>query len=288
MTIWSIVHDAIRYPLSDWKRYLILGIIFLMVDLVYITRFDGSIVITTNIALEWFLGIITFTITLLTRGYFLRIIKSSLNDVTEPPKFNKLTCMFKDGVKYFIVSIVYLIPAILFIIGYAILSYSSHPLTVINTLSGTTIWFLIGGTAYHALQAWIGVLYILPLLYIIIITPIIAMAFAHMANNENKLLTAFKFREILKSIALKGWGNFIKWYILTGILFFILLFVIGIPIYIFATIIQTFLGAIPIQIIMDLLGALFILPYLYMYMGRSIALFYKSNKNSLSSPKNSY
>jgi len=30
MTIGSIVDDAIRYPLSDWKRYLILAILFLV------------------------------------------------------------------------------------------------------------------------------------------------------------------------------------------------------------------------------------------------------------------
>ena len=53
--------------------------------------------------------------------------------------------MFKDGVKLFIVGVVYTIPAILIIIVFSILSYTSNPLTVINTLSGATVRFLIGG-----------------------------------------------------------------------------------------------------------------------------------------------
>ena len=255
MTIGSIVDDAVRYPFSDWKRYLILGILFLLGDLVYITRFDASIVFTTNIAIEWFLGIIAFAIVLLTRGYFFRIIKSSLNGLVEPPEFNRWIDMFKDGVKLFIVGFVYIVPAILFIIGYAILSYTSNPLTVINTLSGATVWFLIGGTGWHTLQVWMGIWFIISILYTIIIAPIIAMAYARMANNENKVIAAFQLREIFKTIVLKGWGNFIIWYIVTGILFFILFFIILIPIAIFAIIIHSFLGTIPIQFLMDLLGS---------------------------------
>ena len=287
MTIGSIVNDAIRYPLSDWKRYLILGILFLLGDLVYITRFDGSIVLTTNITTEWVLGIIAFAIVLLTRGYFFRIIKSSLNDEAEPPEFSRWTDMLKDGVKVFIVGTVYIIPAILIIIGFAILSYTSHPLIVINTLSGTTIWFLIGGTSIHALQAWAGIWFFISILYLIIIAPIIAMAYACMADNENKLLTAFQLREIFKKITLKGWGNFIKWYIVTGILFFVLLFIIAIPIEISVIIIQSFIGKIPIQSLIDFLASLFVAPYLYMFIGRSIALFYKSDRDSFITHKKS-
>ena len=81
MTIKSIVNDAIRYPFSDWKRvFNIRNSSFDWVIWYIFTRFDGSIVLTTNITTEWVLGIIAFAIVLLTRGYFFRIIKSSLND----------------------------------------------------------------------------------------------------------------------------------------------------------------------------------------------------------------
>ena len=278
MTIGSIVNDAIRYPLSDWKKYLILGIIFVIGNLVYVTRFDGSIVLTTNIAIEWVLGIIALAIILLVRGYLLRVIKSSLNGVAELPEFNRWTDMLKDGVKLSIVAFVYSIPAILIIIVFAILSYTSNPIIVTNTLSGATVWFLIGGTGLQALQVWAGTWFIIPVLCMIIIYPIIAMALAHMANNENKLLTAFQFRELVQIIAIKGWGNFIIWYIVIGILFFILAFIIGAPIIIFTIIIHTFIRTIPLHLLQDELLSLLLFPYLYMYFGRSIALFYKSDK----------
>jgi hypothetical protein len=104
------------------------------------------------------------------------------------------------------------------------------------------------------------------------------MALAHMANNENKLLTAFQFRELVQIIAIKGWGNFIIWYIVIGILFFILAFIIGAPIIIFTIIIHTFIRTIPLHLLQDELLSLLLFPYLYMYFGRSIALFYKSDK----------
>jgi Protein of unknown function (DUF4013) len=280
MTIRSILDDAIRYPLSNWKKYLILGIIFLMGDLVYITRFDGSIVLTTNIAIEWFLGIIAFIIVLLTRGYFLRIINSSLNGASEPPEFNRWTDMFKDGVKLFIVGTVYIIPAIMIIIIFAILSYTSNPISVINTLSGATVWFLIGGTGIHTLLAWTETWFIILFVYMIIIVPITAMAYVSMANNGNQLLKAFQLKEIYKTIAIKGWGNFIKWYLVTGILFLILSFIIGIPIIIFTIIIHSFIGIIPLHLLEDELMSLLLAPYLYMYIARSITLFYKSDNES--------
>ena len=39
--------------------------------------------------------------------------------IAEPPEFNRWTDMLKDGVKVFIVGTVYIIPAILIIIGFS-------------------------------------------------------------------------------------------------------------------------------------------------------------------------
>ena len=41
------------------------------------------------------------------------------------------------------------------------------------------------------------------------------MAMAHMANNDSKLLTAFRFRDIIDKISILGWRNIIIWYIVT-------------------------------------------------------------------------
>jgi len=208
----------------------------------------------------------------------LRVIKSSLNGVAELPEFNRWTDMLKDGVKLSIVAFVYSIPAILIIIVFAILSYTSNPIIVTNTLSGATVWFLIGGTGLQALQAWAGTWFIIPVLCMIIIYPIIAMALAHMANNESKLGTAFKFQDILDKIGILGWKNLITWYLTTGIVFLILILIVTIIFSICLVLIHSFAGTTTLHIIEKVSLVLILYPYLYMYLYRSIALFYKSKE----------
>jgi hypothetical protein len=277
MTIMgSIVDDIIRYPLSDWKKYLILGFIFLMSDLVYSARFDESVVITTNIVLIWFFGILSFFIITLGKGYFLRIISLSLNGVNELPQFNNWIDLFISGIKFLLVPIVYLIPAILVILVFAVLSFGTDPSNVINLLSGAVVWALIGGSGILALPTWAGIWFFIAIFYIIIVIPIIAMAIAHMANNGNILSAAFKFHEIIDKITSKGWGNLIIWYVITVVLLFVLLFILSIPITTIILVTTHFITGINSHIIENLLLTFFVLPYLYMYLARSIALFYKS------------
>lgn len=59
----------------------------------------------------------TYILTFIMEGYYLRVIKISINDDTELPIFNKWYSMFVDGIKLFLLSLLYLvIPTILVII----------------------------------------------------------------------------------------------------------------------------------------------------------------------------
>ena len=92
MDISEIVSDAVRYPSSDWKKVIILGIFFIL-----------SIII---------IGIFFVA------GYFLRIIKSTLAGYDEIPEFDEFGDMFIDGLKVAVVGIVYMIiPIIVIFIG---------------------------------------------------------------------------------------------------------------------------------------------------------------------------
>ena len=84
--------------------------------------------ITSNIGAFF---IFAFLIGLFVSGYFFRIIKSSLDGMDELPGLNNWNDMFISGIKVFIVSFVYLIPALLIII---IASYLSSPSTIVNTI----------------------------------------------------------------------------------------------------------------------------------------------------------
>jgi len=83
MEIGEIVSDAIKYPSSEWKKVIILGIFFIL-----------SIII---------IGIF-FVL-----GYFLRIIKATLAGYDELPEFDEWGDMFVDGLKVLVVSFVYMI-----------------------------------------------------------------------------------------------------------------------------------------------------------------------------------
>jgi hypothetical protein len=89
MDVGEIILDAIKYPSSDWKKIIILGVILI-------------------IPIVDFIGL----------GYVLRIIKSTLAGVDDLPEFDDLVGLFIDGLKVLVVSIVYLIiPLIVLIIG---------------------------------------------------------------------------------------------------------------------------------------------------------------------------
>lgn len=277
MGITVIIKDAVKYPFSDWRKILFLGIILFISNTSFITR-SNNLIYNTNMVLIWFLGIIAFLLLFVVHGYGLKIINTSLKGMDELPKFNAIRELLINGIKVFFVGVVYNIPAILIILLFAALSYTSNPSLIINLIFGAVIWFTIGGTGIWPLITLVGVWSFIAVIYGIIIAPIIAMAIANMANNECKLDTAFKFHYIFEKIGILGWKNLIKWYLTTGIVFIILATVLIGIFSIFLVLIQPFIEVTTRHIIEQVLIVLILVPYLYMYLYRSIALFYKSGE----------
>ena len=244
MDIEKIVTDSLKYPLSNWKNYLILGIIViftnLYLDIREFNQDNGLIIIL------WIMGII---IGLFAFGYIIKIIKSSLSDVNVLPEFNGLVKIFTDGFKAVIASIAYLIPMFLLIL--------------VGLFFG-----LIKIEAHYPYYLVSGILVLIIYLYAIVIIPIIALAIANMAYNENKLRSAFRFREILEKISNIGWGNLITWYIVTGILYLIIGAIIFVIYYLLSLINPFFAGIIE---------SLILVPYRYIFFARSVALLYMSD-----------
>ena len=243
MNINEIIGDALRYPLSDWKKILILGIFIVLMGLSSIFQYLGF----KNIELT-LLSLITLIIFLLVSGYQYRIIKLSLSNIEVLPEFNAGIDMFVDGIKVTLVSIIYLVPGILIIgiVGIFILVSLKSVLPNLSPL----------------------ILILIAVLYTIIIIPISLMAIAYMADNDSKFSYAFRFREILNKISSNGWTKFILWYIVTGIIFLVLLCV--------GSILTTVIGRFTFHTIGIIFSSLVITPYIYMYLYRSVALFYMS------------
>lgn len=122
MDIGEIYSDAIRYPSSDWKKVIILGL----------------------------LSIISFLIVpiFLVLGYVFRALKASIAGSDELPEFDEWGDMLVDGLKIFIVQFVYfLIPAIIMIIGIG----GSIAVTDFTTGDPTASMAILGGTTIIAI-----------------------------------------------------------------------------------------------------------------------------------------
>ncbi|MBV1767874.1 MAG: DUF4013 domain-containing protein, partial [Methanobacterium sp.] len=91
MNLSEILSESFKYPLSNLKRMLMLGILLAL-----------NILIIPAI---------------LSMGYYIRIIESSFQGSNELPPFNEWGKMFTDGLKYIVVLLVYLgIPAFIGVI----------------------------------------------------------------------------------------------------------------------------------------------------------------------------
>lgn len=227
--IKEILHDALRYPSTSWKNVLILGIITVFSGLGGIAE-DLHV---QNFVLIGFLIIIGFLVGILASGYLFRIIKSSFAGSAELPEFNSLSEMYLTGIKVFIINIIYLIPSLLFVPG---------------------------------LLLHIGILSFIAGLYILIMIPVILMALTNIVEHDDEFSAAFEFHEILSKMGDIGWSNVIKWYIATGVLFLIIVFI--------GSMITMIISMVTSMIVGVLLIYLIIMPYLEMYFYRSAALFY--------------
>lgn len=280
MNIGEIIKDSIKYPLSDWKKFFILGIMLLIGNL----YFDIGPVIQ-NIVLIIILLLLFIIFILLVNGYMIRIIESSLNGKLELPDFYAWGTMLIDGFKLSIVTFIYTIPSFIIVffaeIFYrSILSNISPNLsnydasTLLNPMiSYGSILFNIGSNLSNydaSIFLNLGILILIAFLYLLIVAPIVLMAVANMAYNDCKFSAAFKFGEIFNKIKHIGKINLIRWYIVTVTIYVVLLLV--------GSLIIGFLSHIS-YIIAGLLSLLVLATYLNIYLFRSVALIYTSEEN---------
>ena len=263
MNVGEIVEDALRYPLSDWKKVLIYGFIGLFTTTAV---FRGFFALNglTNPGLILFLGIFELMVSIYFTGYFLKIMKLSLSGTNKLPRFNNLKEKLSDGIKVFIVGIVYMIPIILIISIYAIVSSTALGIIINHAINNG---FNLQNIITILMSLGIGVGIFLAIIYMIVVLPLFIVSLVHMVDNKDKLISAFRFREIYNKIDNMGWVNLIAWYLSSGLIFLAILIFLGtFTLGIFGLIHSIDIGGLLISVV--------IVPYLYMYFARSSALFY--------------
>ena len=187
MEIGEIISDAVKYPSSDWKKVIILGILFIL-----------SFVI---------IGIF-FVL-----GYFLRILKSTIAGMDELPEFDDWGDMFVDGLKVLVVYFIYLlIPLIVIFVG------------IFATMASIAFTNTGVYTPPTSLFAILGVIGIVGLVLSWIFGLFAYMAVANMALYDD-IGAAFRFSEILDRIKMIGWGKYIVWYVIIWVIGLIVGFV---------------------------------------------------------------
>ncbi|UTB32251.1 MAG: DUF4013 domain-containing protein [Methanobacterium sp. ERen5] len=249
MDIGNIVKNSLGYPLSNIKNFLILGVIILFAELY-------AIILSFGIKSSIFglLIILTFLLVIFRSGYNLRILNSSIGGYDVLPDFGNWMRMFKDGVKIFIVMIIFMIPLVILMV------VSIFILTMVLISSGASNG-VVGRIMLMAMLAIVGI-------YLIIVYPLILMALANMAKNENNISYALKLGEIRTKISDIGLGNYLGWYIVTGIIYVILL-IIGMGL-------SVLFGLVHAKFIGIIINALTFGPFATIFLYRSTSLMYRS------------
>lgn len=231
MDMGKIIGDAFKYPVSNWKRLLILGV------LVLISQFSMEIVMGYGrvSGLFYFLLIPALIASILTLGYQLRTIRTSIMGENELPEFNKWTKLFLDGLRLFITSLVYgIIPTIVLVVGFIMLLVGSSGIGVIILLLGALLLIIVG--------------------------IISVMAISNMAYYD-EIGAAFRFGEIRERIESIGWLRYILMLILLGIF------------YIIIAVVAALLAVIPFAGLV--LASLIIYPFMYLFMYRAYGLIFR-------------
>ena len=203
MSLTNLIKNSMKYPLTDKKKLLTLGIIVTITSI--ISTIINYIILSTAYHINYeeiptntwiIIGILTliyFIISIYIFGYQLNVMKNATEENYIIPEFNKPIEKLINGLKGIIVYIVYLI----------------IPTIIISTAS------IIGGT--------IGtILIVIGSILLIYASLISLMAIVHMAANNNKINYAFQFKEINKIIKDISWIRYIGTIIILALIFLII------------------------------------------------------------------
>ena len=239
MQFGEIFSDSLKYPLSDYAKWLIVGVIVLICGLDRVLIQFGIFNSTLNLILH----IVSLLASILLLGYGLSVIKNGIELNEGLPDFD-WTKNFVDGIKYAIVTFVYyIIPAIIttivaFITGYGPLSkiLTESNLQKFMALNGTVtqadILNIVPEEVWASLFTAIAITAIVALILFIIFAIFQYIAVCRLAKYES-LGEAFSFKEVYSDIReigiLKILGFIIVAFIISSIIGAVFSLVAAIP-----------------------------------------------------------
>lgn len=260
MKMSELFKDSLKYPSTNWNNLLILGVLVLIANIIMVIPVFGislNSIGFTGIALT-IVSIISLIINFIIQGYSLDITKETINKIDILPKLN-LKENLVNGVKVFLITVVYFIIPTILIIATAYLTGVFNSFMRI-VLSGG----VISDATAISLMSSILIVALVAIILFIIFGLIADIAIARFADKGN-MGAAFEFGEIFDTIAKIGWSNYIIWFILLFVISFLVGLVMGL--------------VMLIPIIGLIISLLFFTPYLAIFGSRALGLIYNEKDN---------
>ena len=260
-SITDCVVEGLKYPFNDIKKLLGFGVLCALMSALStfigiksnnsISQIPFTQLPAGDIYLVAGLAILSFIVTLFIWGYQYDIIKFSIDNKSDLPGFSDILGMFIKGIKYFIVTLAYIIiPIIVFIVG-----------------------TVLAGNSTVAAAVTLILVALLVIAYFFLI-----MALNNMIDHDD-IRKAFDFRQIIDNISNLGWGKYVGIILFTLIVMMIISVAVGFILsfitVLFAAIINN--QAFVISIVIAIIEGLFIDSYMGLFFNRVCGSIYRES-----------
>lgn len=194
----TMLKDAINYAISDWRNFLVLGLILLLTD--YLVDLNSPSIIEGFSDIIILIGVVFLS--LVEIGYGFCIVEETVKGSQKPPSFHHPMNLFWHGVKESIILIVYFVtPLILVALG----------VFEFETISGIDFSPII--IEYYLLIA---------ITLFICFNIMFQGAVLNMAHHEGSISSGFNISKIFKKIRMVGLKNMLLVSFITIIVLYII------------------------------------------------------------------
>lgn len=242
----SIIREAFNYPINNIKGWLMIAILFLINGILKQVTFTSHNEIVTAV-----LTVISVIIYVIILGVSISIIRSTIQGSDEIPMISPETNII-DGIKSFVISIIYLlIPtliSILLTIPFGLydkilkIVETSINLSVNSTLNSTGVVASIPSNLLAELFLSISILTVIGFLLYVFFGFLGEIASARFAETGS-LAQALNIPAIVSKISSIGWGTYIFYTVLVLIILIVLSMLAGLVVLIpyVGAILETFI-----------------------------------------------
>lgn len=264
MNLREIITDAIKFPISEPKKFLIFCVLIIIMSLSTVLPSYGI----DNSTLTIILSLVSLIVSFIVLGYALDVIKGGSEGEGILPDYDFVK-NFVMGIKALILDIVYfIIPLIIVLIvasatglfsSLTNIIYTSIDAMANGTSNATVIMAAIPQTTINTFANALTITLIVAIILFIIFSLLAFTATVRLAKSGS-ITEGLRFGEILRDMSNIGFGKIILTLIVVYIITFVLAFVVGL------------IGMIPY--IGVFIGMFIGVPFILLFFYRAIGLLY--------------